>query len=215
MAESRSGSGLQTLFSVFLGLMLTAFLGVGVYTFYPPPDPGYRPKLEKLERDQQAIRNSRPDDSLSSADRAEMQRLSDERDKLFDESRKAREDWCGKTSIILVSLATLVMVVSLTVTARLPVISSGLLMGGVFTMLYGVGWVIASGTSTMRFVVMTFALAITLMLGYLRFVRRRATAVATGDAPAPVSSDFSDLESRIRNLEEQVASAADALGGRK
>ena len=38
MADNRSGSQLKTLFAIFLGLMVTAFVGVGVYTFYPPPD---------------------------------------------------------------------------------------------------------------------------------------------------------------------------------
>ena len=43
-------------------------------------------------------------------------------------------------------------------------------------MVYGTGWVIFSGESTARFVVMVFALAVTLGLGYLKFVggRRRA-----------------------------------------
>ena len=37
MADLKRDAGPRTIFSVFLGLMLTAFVGVGIYTFYPPP----------------------------------------------------------------------------------------------------------------------------------------------------------------------------------
>ena len=211
MADTRSGTGLQTLFAIFLGLMVTAFVGVGVYTFYPSPDAHYRDRITSLDREQQAIRNSRPENALTPADRAQIQKVTDERNRVQDTSRAATEAWGGRTSIILVALATLAMAISLTAAAQLPVISNGLLMGGVFTMLYGVGWVIVSGTSTTRFIVMTFALVITLALGYVRFVRRRAPAEArSGGATAPIG-EFADLEQRVRTLEERMVQAATAL----
>jgi hypothetical protein len=214
MAETRSGGGLQTLFAIFLGLMVTAFVGVGVYTFYPPPDKQYRAQIVSLDRQQEAIRNSRPDAALTPDDRARIQKLVDERNKVQDLSRKTSEAWASRTSIILVSLATVAMVIALVAVAQLPVISNGLLMGGVFTMLYGVGWVIASGTSTARFIVMTFALAITLALGYLRFVRRRASVVAPAPGTAAPVGEITDLEQRVRILEERLTQAASALAER-
>ena len=62
------------------------------------------------------------------------------------------------------------MAVSLIRADRLSVISNGLLLGGVLTMLYGTGWTLASGDSRARFWVMAVALLITLLLGYVRFV---------------------------------------------
>lgn len=211
MPDTRPGSGLQTLFAIFLGLMVTAFVGVGVYTFYPPPTAQYRDQITRLDRQQEAIRNSRPDAALSADDRARMQQVIDERDKLQDKQRAATESWSGRTSIILVSLATIAMAISLVAIPQLPVISNGLLLGGVFTMLYGVGWVIASGTSTSRFVVMTVALVITLALGYVRFVRRRASAQTRSGETAAFGGDLVELEQRVRTLEERLAQAATAL----
>lgn len=211
MADNKAGSGLQTLFAIFLGLMVTSFVGVGVYTFYPPPGNTFRTKIESLSRQEQAIRNSQPDNALTPADRAQMQKIIDERDRIQDASRASSEAWAGRTSIILVALATIVMALSLTAAAQLPVISNGLLMGGVFTMLYGVGWVIASGTSSTRFIVISFALAITLVLGYLRFVRRRASTPANdGNATAP-GGDLTALEQRVRTIEERMEKAAAVL----
>lgn len=215
MADTRSGTGLQTLFAIFLGLMVTAFVGVGVYTFYPSPDAQFRGQIVSLDREQQAIRNSRPEDALTAADRARIQKIVDERNRVQDASRASTEAWGGRTSIILVALATIAMAISLTAAAQLPVISNGLLMGGVFTMLYGVGWVIVSGTSATRFIVMTFALVITLALGYVRFVRRRAPAeTRSAGATAPIG-EFVDLEQRVRTLEERMVQAATALAAQR
>ena len=88
MADNRSGSQLQTLFAIFLGLMVTAFVGVGVYTFYPPPDKQYRDQIISLDRQQAAIRNSRPDPALTPDARARIQKHVDERNKVQDKSRK-------------------------------------------------------------------------------------------------------------------------------
>jgi len=115
-------------------------------------------------------------------------------------------------------LATLVMAVSLIQAERLPVISNGLLLGGVFTMVYGVGWIVTSDTSVTRFLVMTVALIITLALGYARFVRPRSAATSAAGAEPPVaygSDALADVERRLRDLERRMAEAAGALGPRK
>ena len=98
--------------------------------------------------------------------------------------------WGRNTSIILITFATLVMSISLIMSDRLKVISNGLLLGGLFTMLYGTGWIIATGTSQARFFVMTAALAITLGLGYVRFVRERRDSDSTASAPGSRARPF-------------------------
>lgn len=200
-------SGLNTIFSFFLGLMVTAFVGVGVYTFYPP-DKSVGRQMEQLGREQQAIRNSKAANELTPADREQIQQLTDRRNQLMDESRVRQEAWGRSTSVILIAFATLVMAISLIRAEQLPVMSNGLLLGGLFTMIYGVGWIIATDTSVTRFVVMTVALAITLGLGYVRFVRRRAAAAApVGEGELPA-----DIERRLREIEERLDGAAGALG---
>lgn len=211
MAESR-GTGLQTIFGFFLGLMVTSFIGVGVYTFYPPPDRPYRDRITALSRQQQEIRATKAPDNLTPEERANIQELQRQIEALQDESRVAGEGWGRKTSIILIAFATLAMAVSLLKAVQLPVISNGLLLGGVFTMIYGVGWIIATDASTMRFFVMTAALAITLGLGYVRFVRQRDAVPVGAPGATSVGGDASDLERRVRALEDKLNRAAGALG---
>lgn len=209
MAHVRTG-GLQTLFAIFLGLMVTAFVGVGVYTFYPSPDRDFRERIQALDRQQQAIRGTQPRNMLTAEESARIQSIDEQKNRMYDENNALREAWSGRTSIVLVILATLLMAITLTAAQNLPVISNGLLMGGVFTMLYGVGWVIASATSATRFVVISIALGITLALGYLRFVRSRAIGEGRPEG-SPPGADLTSLERRVSMLEERLDQAASAL----
>lgn len=213
MADASRGSGLRTIFSFFLGLMLTAFVGVGVYTFHPPPHQ-FDDQIRDLNRREQAIRSSRAPNELTSADRDSIQSIERRRNELTDASAAARIPWGRSTSVTLIVFATIAMVLSLTGADRAPVISNGLLLGGLFTMLYGVGWIIATDTSISRFLVMTIALAITLALGYVRFVRRRAVPVLTAEEGPTDASSLADLERRLRDLEDRLDDAASALGPR-
>ncbi len=214
MADVRHSGGLQIIFAIFLGLMVTAFVGVGVHTFHPSPESEFSHQIRDVDRQERAIRNSKAQDELTQADRARMQELRDERNESQDARQASTRSWGRKTSILLIAFATLAMVVSLVRAERLPVISNGLLLGGVFTMIHGVGLCIATDTSIARFLVMTFALSITLVLGYVRFVRRRVPSVARGGDGTTDGEGLGDLESRIRALEQRMEEAANALGHR-
>jgi hypothetical protein len=141
-----------------------------------------------------------------------------------------------------VVFATLVLAASLLLADQLRVISNGLLLGGLFTMVYGVGWVIFSGNSVARFWVITLALVVSIGLGYLKFVRGRKRVASlsgdglgasptgdrrggepmrgteTGAVSAATSIDpvaFVELSKRVRSLEERATAAAAALGAER
>ena len=212
MSEPR-GTGLQTIFGFFLVLMVTSFIGVGVYTFYPPPERDFRDRIQALSRQQEQIRTAKAPNDLTTEDRAQIQSLQLELDTIQDQSQAAGEAWGRHTSIILIAFATLAMAVSLLKAVQLPVISNGLLLGGVFTMVYGVGWIIATDSSTVRFFVMTAALVITLALGYVRFVRQQRGPVgAHGQVLNPGTESVGDLERRVQALEDKMNKAATVLG---
>jgi len=213
MTDKGQNSGLRIIFSIFLGLMLTALVGVGVYTFHPPPEQLHE-EVRELKRQEQAIRDSKPPNKLTTEDRDQIQEIVRQRNKRADAAKQAEKQWAISTSIILVVLATLAMAVSLVRTDRAAVISNGLLLGGVFSMLYGVGWIAAAGTSITRFVVMTAAFLIALGLGYARFVRRRAISPATVESRILEGEGFGDIDRRVRDLEQRMNEAAQALAHR-
>jgi hypothetical protein len=211
MANIKRDGGLQTIFSIFLGLILTAFVGVGVYTFHPPPEQFDR-QIRDLTRREEALRRSRPPNELTTAERDQLQDIDRQRRTLLDAAAEARKPWGRQTSIIVIVFATLTMAVSLLRADQLPVISNGLLLGGLFTMLYGVGWIVATDTSITRFLVMSAALAITLGLGYVRFVRRGLASLVAAGPVMPESEGLAHIERRVRDLEERMNEAAHALG---
>jgi hypothetical protein len=192
--------------------MLTAFVGVGVYTFHPSPETSFNRRILELNRQEQAIRNSKAPDELTPTERVKIQEIRDELNKTQDARQASLEPWGRSTSIVLIAFATLAMAISLVRPDQLPVISNGLLLGGVFTMVYGVGHIIATGTSIARFTVMTVALVITLVLGYVRFVRRRALSVVPEREAIAGGEGLVSLEQRVRGLEKRMDEAANALG---
>lgn len=206
----RQHYALQTIFSFFLGLMVVAFIGVGVNTFYPGPADRYQAQLQPLYDQQNVLtaggKTQTPTEQTQLAD---IQR---QINALQAKQQAEEKSWGLNTSIILVIFATLVMGVSLVRAEQLRVLSNGLLLGGLFTMVYGLGWTIASSTSNTRFFVVLFALAVTIGLGYLKFVRlRESVPVAQVAAIAPSAAGLGDLESRVAGLESRLAAAASAF----
>ena len=211
MAYVRQSRGLGVVFSMFLGIMVTAFVGVGVYTFYPPPQQ-FDEQLRELYERKQEIKDAEPAEELTEAEREQIQALDDQRDQLIEDSRLARERWGRNTSIVLITLATLAMAVSLVRADQLLVLSNGLLLGGVLTMLYGIGWIVATDRAISRFVVITLALAITIFLGYCRFVRRQPPSTVVVSSAMPDAEGMAAIEQRLSDLERRLDEAARALG---
>ena len=192
-------SQLQTIFSFFLGLMVVAVVGVGVNTFYPEPDQVHQAEQQELWREMEAVQpKSMAPVELDAETQAKLAAIQARQNELQDRIAAEREGWARNTSIVLVLFATIVMSVSLVRNDQLRVLSNGLLLGGLFTMVYGAGWVVFSGHSIARFFVVLFALAVTVGLGWLKFVRYRARASAT---PGSENAAVADLEARVKALE--------------
>jgi hypothetical protein len=218
-ASERQHYALQTIFSFFLGLMVVAFIGVGVNTFYPSPTDTHQKEQQVLSRQMEALSVKGGGSSVDATTQAQIAALQVKQNALQDVIDAEMKGWARNTSIILVLFATLVMGISLMLNEQLRVISNGLLLGGLFTMLYGAGWVIFSGNSVARFFVILFALVVALGLGYLKFVRGREARAVTegslGSGAAGVTGnvDVADLTSRVAALEARAAAAGAALGG--
>jgi len=219
MARDRQNYALQTIFSFFLGLMVLAFIVVGVITFYPSPNQDRQVKVEQLYREQEAIYQANDGKTLSAEDQDRVDEIQKQIDAANRVNEAQQELWARNVSIVLILFATLVMGVSLIRSEQLRVISNGLLLGGLFTMVAGVVWVLTSGESIARFVVILFAFVITLGLGYVKFVRQREEAPAVaGAGGAAITLDegaVADLARRIDAMERRTAAAAEALGPRR
>jgi len=217
ISTERQHYALQTIFSFFLGLMVLAVVGVGVNTFYTSPADKSQKEQQAISRQMEALNFKDPNGVTDAATKAKLAELTVRQNALQDKIDTEMKLWARNTSIVLVLFATLVMGVSLIRSEQLRVISNGLLLGGLFTMLYGAGWVIFSGNSTARFVVVLFALVVALGLGYLKFVRDRESASVVPATVLAGSGTLDDaavsgLAQRVSDLERRMSAVAEAFG---
>lgn len=159
---------LKLFYSLFLGILLAIFVGVGINTFYPgPPAPEYPTELNYTEK------------QLTT----KQQRIQKAYDIKINQYNKNMQPYNRNVSIMALTAAVILLVISLVFEKRMKIISDGVILGGLFTLLYSLGRGFASSDSKYVFVVVSICLVAVLYLGYHRFVRPH-TPKPTAPSPA-------------------------------
>ena len=150
---------LKFVYSFFLGLLLAVFVGMGVATFYPSPKaPEYPKVLEmvKVAPNEYTAEERQADETYQAESRAYTQKS---------------EDYNRNVSIITLAAAVVLLVLGLMLEARLGLLSDGLLLGGVFTLIYSIGRSFAGQDPKYSFAVVAVGLLTTLVVGYRKFIK--------------------------------------------
>jgi len=146
---------IRHIYSLFVGLLLATFVGVGIATFWPAPTMPTMPSFLEFGKA----------DSLTAEQEAERTTFEAARTRyLADFSQYNR-----LVSIATITLSVALLVLGLVVGHRLELFADGLLYGGVFLLLYSIIRGFMSEIATYRFVVTSIGLVIALVLGYFRF----------------------------------------------
>ena len=151
---------IRYIYTFFLGLFLAIFVGMGIAVFYEEPKPPVEPVwftkigLEKYEP--------------TAVERKQEEQYNAQQ-KTYDNQLK---HYNRNVSIIVLSSAVIVLAVTLLTAEKLEIIADGLLLGGIFTLLYGIGRGMATDNNKFRFGVAAVGLIVTLVLGYLKFTRQ-------------------------------------------
>jgi uncharacterized membrane protein len=140
---------LKIVYTFFLGIMIALFVGFGIDTFYPEPE--YPTELQYGYSKE-----------LTDADIKEL----DTAQQAYQDSIEA---YSRNVSLISTVLAVALLGGSLLLERRNRVITNGLMLGGLFTLIYGVGRGFASGDSTTTFITVAVGLAVVVFLGFRRF----------------------------------------------
>ena len=151
--EGDRSTWLVAVYKVFIGLMAASFVGVGIAAFYVGP----------RMPDALMYLNGPVPPELQAAASA---------------YRDAETLYNRNVAVIAAIGAILVLVLSLTVLRKIALFSDGLLLGGVLTFGYSVVRGFAAEDNMVRFVTVAVGLAVALVLGYVRFVRRAVEPVA-------------------------------------
>lgn len=148
---------LQVIYTFFLGLLLALFVGIGVSVFYDAPEYPEPPDSMKFGTTE----------TLTDAQQQEQEAYNTEVEK-YD---TADNDYSRNVSIVLIVAAILMLVVGVGLSHKLDILSDGILLGGVFTLIYAIGRGLSSDDEIFRFVVVTVGLVVALGLGWWKFVR--------------------------------------------
>lgn len=145
---------IKQIYIFFIGVLLATFIGVGVAAFYEAPKrPEYPMRQEFV-------------DGKCSPTAEEIQYEQDQRQYM-----EQNKTYSRNVSIITLIFSVVILVVSLTIFAKLPLISDGLLLGGLFTQLYSIMRGFESEDNKFRFIAVSVGLITSLTIGYLKFVK--------------------------------------------
>lgn len=147
---------IKYLYALFIGLLFALFIGIGISTFYSSPKP---PETKPIPYSDKPGTNP------------EIQKIEEENRKIQDNYQARYKVYSRNVSMISLACAVIALIISLTLIKNLHIISDGLLTGGIFTLLYSIGMGIASDDSKFRFGVITTGFIISLIIGYLKFVK--------------------------------------------
>lgn len=153
----------RLVYTIFVGVLLAMFVGVGIAAFYPEPKWPEEPMLLKLYK----LPTEPLKDSTIAAQLQKEQETFDEAQKVFQEKFK---NYNRNVSVISLISAVLMLTVSLTLLRKILIIADGLLLGGVTTLLYSLLRGFGSGSDKFRFIIVSVGLATSLILGYVKFI---------------------------------------------
>ncbi len=149
---------IKFIYTLFLALLVALFVGLGINTFYPGPEaPKYPVELEGVESCCE-----------QTAEQTKIRAGFDQAQRKYGEEMKP---YSRNVSIISLVASIIILIVSLTLLAKIKMIADGILLGGVFTTFYGIIQGLMSDSSKFRFLIVTIGLIIALALGYIKFIR--------------------------------------------
>lgn len=152
---------LRISYTVFLGLLLATFVGVGIAAFYKAP--------KMPEQDVVARPVMIEDDSTKSAQVSKEDIRYQREWKEFNDKQKIYDRNVSATAL---GFSVVYIVLGLLFFKQIFIISDGLVLGGVFTLLYSIARGFNSQDEMFRFFVVTVGLIIALFLGYTKFVKQ-------------------------------------------
>jgi len=153
---------IKYLYTFFLAVLLVTFVGVGIAAFYKAPKhPEYPIETEPVVTKPMEV----------TTESAQMQEKRINFELKSRDYQKQNEEYNKNVSTIAIVASLLILIVSISFLSKIMYLSDGLLMGGVFTLIYSVFRGFSAGDEIYRFVVVTIGLIVAIFLGYWKFVR--------------------------------------------
>jgi|SRR5579884_1240855 len=150
---------IKVLYTVFIAVLLSTFVGVGIAAFYPSPKP---PEF---------ITPIAPPAQIDSSTSAQLTKQDQQNRQIQENYTNRSEKYNKNVSIIALVSAIIILIISLTILKTIPLISDGIMLGGVLTLLYSVARGFGTGDEKTHFLVVSVSLVCALALGYIKFIK--------------------------------------------
>ncbi len=154
----QENSVMRIVYTVFLGVLIAVFVGVGINTFYEAPTPPSTDIFTTPNKDETALQ--------------EQQTLYNSQYLTYNEAAKS---YSRNVSIIVLICAVILVGLSLYYEKRSSIIANGVMLGSLFTLLYAITRSMMSEDTKYIFAATTVALGVALFLGYRRFAETKST----------------------------------------
>lgn len=153
---------IKYIYSIFLGLLLAIFVGVGISVFYQQPfQPKYPTELNTIQKE--------PTEQQIAAERLYNIAMDNWNEKMKPYNRNV--------SIIALISAVVLVAIGLAMGDRAKIIADGIMLGGVFVLVYSLIRGFMSSNTKYSFIVVTVALITVIALGYFKLINSHHNAV--------------------------------------
>lgn len=153
---------LKFIYTIFLGVFLATFVGVGIAAFYVGPKYPEQPVILKY---------CSPEITKDITKYQEFKKQAEKFDKEEKLYFASSQTYNRNVSIYSLIGAIILVVASLTLFRKILLLADGLLLGGVLTLLYSVVRGFGTEDNMFRFLVVSAGLIISLVLGYIKFIK--------------------------------------------
>jgi hypothetical protein len=148
---------IKPVYTIFLAILVVLFVGLGIDAFYAAPKPPTYPV------------------ELQTKPITEPTAQQDQITIAFDQAQKKYESdmktYNQNVSIVSLLASIIILIVSLTLVNKIEIIADGILLGGVFTVMYSIVRGTMTENSQFRFLIVTIGIVIAFILGYIKFIR--------------------------------------------
>lgn len=151
---------MKIVYTFFLGALLALFVGLGIQTFYPGPE-----MPEPTAGAEFVPGGSTPTEEQ----REEME----ENERQWQQWQEEQQSYSRNVAVVALGASVVLLGLSLVLEKRNRVLTNGIMLGGLFTLIYAIGRSFASSETTMTFVAVSVGLAVVLLLGHRRFFQDR------------------------------------------
>jgi len=149
---------IKYIYTLFLALLISLFIGFGIDAFYPGPvSPSYPAELNAVKP--------------GCEETPEQQNIRKEYNQAQNKFMEDFKPYNRDVSVIALTAAILILIFSMTMLSKIKMIADGVLLGGVFITIYSIIRGIMSQSSQFRFLIVSVGLVIALILGYLKFIK--------------------------------------------